>query len=186
MKILCNFHSKNILVHDKHGNLLTEGQQKDETSNICKICNATFADSYGVKRHIIQVHEKPKSHLCEVCSKSFTRPSDLRVHKETVHEGKKQHVCDFCSKSFSRKNHLNVHIAAVHEKQEKQNICELCGYRYLFSVSELRMDVFKFHPLFLLEQTTSASLIVAFFQKRLLPKLLCEGNFFICSTVSCD
>ena len=118
-------------IHDnkkEEQNSTEEVDDKNKNEHVCRICNAKFSDSHGVKRHIQSVHEKKRPHLCDICNKGFTRESEVRIHKEAVHEGKKPHVCDSCTKSFSRKNHLNVHIAAVHEKQEKENACELCDY----------------------------------------------------------
>ena len=99
--------------------------------HLCDICNASFSDSCGVKRHIAQVHEKKRPYSCHMCSLTFLREGDKKRHIAQVHEGKKPHVCNICAKCFSRKSHLNVHIALVHEKEkskgEKSFNCPICN-----------------------------------------------------------
>ena len=114
--------------------------------HLCDICNASFADSCGVKRHIAQVHEKKRPYSCHICSLTFLREGDKNRHIAQVHEGKKPHVCNICAKCFSRKSHLNVH-ALVHEKSkdvQKSFNCPICNMN-LSSKRNLENHVAKVH-----------------------------------------
>ena len=122
--------------------------------HLCDICNASFSDSCGVKRHIAQVHEKKRPYSCDMCSLTFLREGDKRRHIAQVHEGKKPHVCNVCAKRFSRKSHLNVHIALVHENKKSKDFqvhegkksfnCPICNMN-LSSKRNLENHVAKVH-----------------------------------------
>ena len=122
--------------------------------HLCEICNASFSESSGVKRHIDQVHEKKRPYACDTCNLTFLREGDKRRHVAQVHEGKKPHVCNICAKCFSRKNHLNVHIALVHESKKSKDFqvhegkksfnCPICNMN-LSSKRNLENHVAKIH-----------------------------------------
>ena len=122
--------------------------------HLCEICNATFSDSGGVKRHIAQVHEKERPYSCHMCTLTFLREGDKKRHIAQVHEGKKPHICNICAKCFARKSHMNVHIALVHENKKSKDVqvhegkksfnCPICNMN-LSSKRNLENHVAKVH-----------------------------------------
>ena len=110
--------------------LLTEIHEEKKVFS-CGICQKTYSDNKGVKRHIETFHEgkkNQKNHKCEVCDRGFSSNKDLKRHYECVHE-KKKLKCDFCSKEYSRKEEMKKHVETIHEGKtpEKNHKCDICA-----------------------------------------------------------
>ena len=110
----------------------------------CPICFKNFTSKYGVKDHILHVHEeKKKKFECSICSKFLMAKATLTRHIAQVHEGKKPNKCNICDKSFPQKSALNSHVASVHEgkKPFKCNVCDATFVRE----GNLNQHVTKIH-----------------------------------------
>ncbi len=53
--------------------------------NICLICQASFASTYTVTRHIAAVHIAMNIYPCDICSLSYSTKSQLYTHVKRKH-----------------------------------------------------------------------------------------------------
>lgn len=58
----------------------------DFRKTMCKICEATFANSYTTVRHIEATHVSLFSYRCEICGRGFKTQSQKADHLGKVHK----------------------------------------------------------------------------------------------------
>merc|ERR1719228_979336 len=96
---------------------------------VCSRCNKKFVRKYNLMKHIEEVHKKSKIVSCTKCNKKFRNKYNLIRHIEEVHEKSKIVSCTTCNKNFSQKYNLIRHIEEVHEKS-KIVACTLCSKNF--------------------------------------------------------
>ena len=67
-----------------------------------------------LKKHKIEVHEKPVIYECGACNYSSARKNGLQMHIKYVHEKIKNYVCDFCNLAFVYKREKAKHLILTH------------------------------------------------------------------------
>ncbi|CAL1281059.1 unnamed protein product [Larinioides sclopetarius] len=105
----------------------------------CPTCNAVYASSQTLNRHMNEDHQ-PNKFICELCSKSYKRKYDLKKHKVKIHEvaddaaskvppvNKSFPQCPICKKVFSETCNLNQHLK-THSPSNNYK-CESCEKTY--------------------------------------------------------
>ena len=68
---------------------------------------------------------------CKYCGRGYKNRRVLQLH-EASHLARKEFNCHICDYSASRKDLLKAHIKGVHDN-ERNEICPLCGKRFLVS-----------------------------------------------------
>ena len=139
---------------------------------LCDTCGKSFADSWGLERHLHTVHNVHEGHKdykcdfcgkaftnsadlkkhvsliheengkCEICGKSFSSPQNMKRHIQIVHEKRKNYVCDICGKFFSEKGGLKKHRLAYHDQSYK---CEFCNNKLFYSATSLKSHIYIVH-----------------------------------------
>ncbi|CRK96018.1 CLUMA_CG009458, isoform A [Clunio marinus] len=71
----------------------------------CQICESSYFDKAGLKRHILNMHERPSHLTCSICGITCWTKEGLKKHKLRPH----RLSCDFCEKRFSTKHSLQIH-----------------------------------------------------------------------------
>ena len=109
-------HLKAKIIDGKKQTLPDKKIAEKKTKNIkCSICNATYAHSPSLNRHIKMVHEeKKKEFKCSICNATFGRKDFLTSHIAAVHEHKKPFKCAVCNVSFSTKAIMKIHHGRRH------------------------------------------------------------------------
>nr|XP_019533186.2 transcription factor grauzone-like [Aedes albopictus] len=121
----------------------------------CEECSVKFENFISIRRHMIDVHDKPyimccgvrytargvlfqhvqavlnpEAFRCELCDKTFKLNISYITHKQRYHRNNEPLKCDQCPKQFSTENKLNRHIVN-HQKEkarkEEKHICEVCS-----------------------------------------------------------
>ena len=66
---------------------LREMSVMDENSGkpMCMLCQATFANTYTVVRHIEATHVQVRSYQCDFCDRSFKTVSQRTDHCSKIH-----------------------------------------------------------------------------------------------------
>ena len=111
---------QNDIIYQVH-----EGQNNKLTD--CEYCGKSFsANSGGLKRHIIRVHNKDWKKLpCQYCGKNLT-PENMSVHL-CIHDEKRKdqyYICYFCQMKFTESKTLKKHIVDMdhHTASEKSEL----------------------------------------------------------------
>ena len=100
--------------HLKKHIMLNHEELYNELYNLtCPFCNNYFNNTYVLKNHIAEVHEKVKKHQCQFCEKAFGQAGTLKRHVVSVHEKIKNYVCELCEKDFCTKGELTKHISRL-------------------------------------------------------------------------
>ncbi|XP_017035374.1 zinc finger protein ZFP2 isoform X2 [Drosophila kikkawai] len=91
----------------------------------CDDCEATFDADRALAQHRRKAHTE---FGCQLCEKVFKSSRSLLRHVQG-HSGVRQFKCDHenCGKSFVNQHNLTSH-RRVHS-EERNYVCELCGYR---------------------------------------------------------
>ena len=87
-------------------------KHEQEKTHVCKICNARYADVWGLKHHQIS-HSDARPYQCDLCSARFKMKAILKRHKLT-HTGERPFSCSVCGDSFKRKYELKHHMKKQH------------------------------------------------------------------------
>ena len=94
---------------------------------MCKFCEASFACSGGLVRHVRYKHTQEKPHKCPDCDYMSVERSKLRRHMRS-RSGEKPYQCPHCSfastDTFNLKRHLRIHTG------EKPYECDICQARF--------------------------------------------------------
>ena len=63
------------------------------------------------------MHEGQKPLNCSICDASFAQSGNLNKHIKSIHEGQTL-KCFICDASFTQGGSLKKHIATLHERQK--------------------------------------------------------------------
>ncbi|CRK95899.1 CLUMA_CG009345, isoform A [Clunio marinus] len=134
----------------------------------CQICRTSFFDKHELRRHILNIHEKPKHLACSSCRKTFrteeglkthmSRPcrlecdicgkiisrKELKTHFDMVHFNIKPYPCDVCGKKFYNKTLLAKHVNTHKDFRTKDFHCQICESSY-FSKDTLQTHILSNH-----------------------------------------
>ena len=61
---------------------------------------------------------KKEQHICTFCEAIFARSYELKRHVDSVHENKRPYKCPECDQSFKVKHHLKRHFGRAHKDKE--------------------------------------------------------------------
>ena len=75
----------------------------------CDLCVGMYASETDLRNHIKKVHEGVK-YSCHICNKTFTEVKGMKKHVRVVHEKIKDYDCKICGKAFGYKNSFNMHM----------------------------------------------------------------------------
>ena len=89
-------------------------------TKICNECGQSFYGNYQLKEHM-NVHLKHPAQTCSLCEKTFCKPYALKIHLKSVHQNIKDFSCDYCEfKAF------NAHKVNIHQARKHENFTETC------------------------------------------------------------
>ena len=97
--------------HLKKHIMLNHEELYNELYNLtCPFCNNYFNNTYVLKNHIAEVHEKVKKYQCQFCEKAFGQAGTLKRHVVSVHEKKSKIMfANFVKRIFVQKeNSQNI------------------------------------------------------------------------------
>ena len=109
---------------NRHVRSVHEGQKPDpKKQRKCSICNKIFPHQGNLSRHIRAVHEG-KKFSCVMCEASFWENNGLKKHVALTHEQRVPLVCSICSAPYILKSTLEKHFArcVFQEQQRKKQI----------------------------------------------------------------
>ena len=66
----------------KHVTLKHRGDE-EKYPLTCELCEKSYSDVYGLRRHVSAVHEKLRPFECSKCSKTFSENTKLKIHFAT-------------------------------------------------------------------------------------------------------
>ncbi|KAJ8704901.1 hypothetical protein PYW08_012221 [Mythimna loreyi] len=88
-----------------------------KSKHYCELCNKYFANGYGVRKHIMHVHQKvpkPKDKICDLCGRGFSSNRILTNHRRT-HTGERPFKCEYCPASFAQSYAMKTHQKTQHK-----------------------------------------------------------------------
>ncbi|CRK96019.1 CLUMA_CG009459, isoform A [Clunio marinus] len=94
----------------------------------CQICGRSYFNKELLRKHILNVHEKPKHLSCSMCGRRFRSEESLKNHKLLPHFLS----CELCGKMV-RKKTLKRHLKGVHfniKINGKSYQCDICGKKF--------------------------------------------------------
>ena len=109
----------------KHVSSVHEGKKPHPTKQYkCSICNKIFPHQGNLSRHIRAVHEG-KKFSCVMCEASFWENNGLKRHVALTHEQIVPFVCSICSAPYISKSSLEKHFArCVFQEQQRKKQME--------------------------------------------------------------
>ncbi|XP_062538418.1 transcription factor grauzone-like [Armigeres subalbatus] len=95
----------------------------------CDICNKSFVNSRGIRRHKEEMHvpDELRIYGCDRCPKRFTKKSQLAYHlkgHDTLDNESAK--CPQCERTFQTESQLKVHIKIRHTRPT-DFICDVCA-----------------------------------------------------------
>ena len=164
---ICNYTTKyksNFKRHLKRHSTCVQLNTVTSPRHVCEWCGLYFKTKYGMKLHVLSIHQKKfrftcnfcdkgynglwsfRGHLsthtkilkeiCDICGSKFQYRKSLLNHKRRSHGDDSMRLqCKKCEMSFACMDSLTQHVKGVHEGQEFK--CNLCGkvYRWRSSLS---------------------------------------------------
>ncbi|EAT39665.1 AAEL008545-PA [Aedes aegypti] len=95
----------------------------------CDICNKSFVNNRGIRRHKEEMHvpDELRIYGCDRCPKRFTKKSQLAYHlKGHVNLDNETAKCPHCERTFQTESQLKVHIKIRHTRPT-DFICDVCA-----------------------------------------------------------
>ena len=91
----------------------------------CNQCDYKALDQGNMNKHIESVHEGVK-YPCSQCAYKATEHTGLKRHIESVHEGVR-YPCSQCDYKATKQSSLKIHIESIHEGVKYP--CSQCDYK---------------------------------------------------------
>ncbi|XP_009703577.1 PREDICTED: zinc finger and BTB domain-containing protein 40 [Cariama cristata] len=102
----------------------TKKQHAEGKMYACQYCDAVFAQSIELSRHV-RTHTGDKPYVCRECGKGFRQANGLSIHLRTFHSIEDPYDCKKCRMSFST---LQEHRKHVHEAHSREyHPCPTCS-----------------------------------------------------------
>jgi len=112
-----------------------EATESNQRSIKCSLCDVSFANSYNLKRHMLNQHKSDNSEdtlnkddqlvlNCHRCDYSSVKESSLKIHKTMKHKEdekleEKSLTCHLCDFSCTKESSLKIHKTMKHKGNEK-------------------------------------------------------------------
>jgi len=109
--------------------------ESNQKSIKCSLCDTSFANSYNLKRHMVNQHKSDGSEdtlnkddqlvlNCHLCDYSSVKESSLKIHKTMKHKEdekfeEKVLTCHLCEYSCAKESSLKIHKTTKHKGNEK-------------------------------------------------------------------
>ena len=100
----------------------------------CELCNKNLlTDKIGLEKHIKLVHDGEGRRKCNICNKSFFDSVGVRRHQKTVHRlgAIKSFKCLLCNETFPHKDYLKSHNRRHQKKVNKEFECDVCSKKFI-------------------------------------------------------
>ncbi|XP_035756493.1 zinc finger and BTB domain-containing protein 40 isoform X4 [Egretta garzetta] len=102
----------------------TKKQHAEGKMYACQYCDAVFAQSIELSRHV-RTHTGDKPYVCRECGKGFRQANGLSIHLRTFHNIEDPYDCKKCRMSFAT---LQEHRKHVHEAHSREyHPCPTCS-----------------------------------------------------------
>lgn len=83
---------KKVLANQGHLNVHIRTVHEKERKHCCKFCERTFPNRFGLKRHVLSMHQGVRvveNAACPDCGRVFRLRCLMLRHQRVVHQGKK-------------------------------------------------------------------------------------------------
>ncbi|KJP86623.1 hypothetical protein AK88_03727 [Plasmodium fragile] len=82
--------------------------QAEIETRTCNICNAVFANSKLMHRHVMSVHSDERPFECDICLKRYKRADHLKLHRirHDLNKEEKKFQCSICQMFFKTPRQL--------------------------------------------------------------------------------
>ena len=108
-----------------------EGRRPSKQKQTCAVCNATYSDSYLLKKHIESVHEG-KTYQCSYYGEVLKTKGSLEGHIPMDHTKSFAKLftvqSKLCGKTFQTISEVKNHVKVVHEGITYE--CQFCNKSY--------------------------------------------------------